>query len=176
MKELFNRLADDFSDKDYAHSYMEGHAVSRIAAQVYALRRQRGWSQEELSEKSGIAQERISKIESADFNSLTMKTLQKLSKAFDVHLHIAFEAFTTGILDIGNLQTWQLEITSRTDDLESSAVTRDYLFAFGKTSERLPLKMEKGESKQHASSCDRSPRIQQYELKSTASTIGINYG
>lgn len=120
MKEFFNSLKQDFADKDYAHSYMESHVVSRLAAQIHALRNQRGWSQEQLAALSGIAQERISKIESADFDSLTMKTLQKFSRAFDVNLHIAFEPFSLGILDVANLNREQLEVKSREEDLVSS--------------------------------------------------------
>jgi transcriptional regulator with XRE-family HTH domain len=120
MQESFRELAAEFSNREYAHGYMESHAVSRIAAQVHALRRQRGWSQEELSKRSGIAQERISKIESADFSSLTMSTLQKLSRAFDVHLHISFVPFSAGIIDIGNLHTEQLQVPSRMIDLETA--------------------------------------------------------
>lgn len=120
MKEFFNRLKSDFADKEYAHSYMESHAVSRLAAQILALRNQRGWSQEQLAAHSGIAQERISKIESADFDSLTMKTLQKFSKAFDINLHIEFEAFSRGILDVANLNRERLEVKSREEDLATS--------------------------------------------------------
>lgn len=130
MKEFFNRLKSDFADKEYAHSYMESHAVSRLAAQIHALRNQRGWSQEQLAAHSGIAQERISKIESADFDSLTMKTLQKFSKAFDVNLRIEFEPFSRGILDVANLNREQLEVTSREADLTSS-FTNQTIFVQG---------------------------------------------
>ena len=120
MKKFFNRLKSDFADKEYAHIYMESHAVSRLAAQIHALRIQRKWSQEQLAAYSGIAQERISKIESADFDSLTMKTLQKFSRAFDVNLHVAFEPFSRGILDVANLNSEQLEVKSREEDLLTS--------------------------------------------------------
>lgn len=120
MKEFFNRLKKEFSDREYAHSYMESHSVSRLAAQIHALRKQRKWSQEKLADQTGIAQETISKIESANFNSLTMKTLQKLSRAFDVNLHISFEPFSRGILDIANLNREQLEVKSRDSDLSTS--------------------------------------------------------
>jgi transcriptional regulator with XRE-family HTH domain len=175
MKELFKRLSEDFADKEYAHSYMEGHAISRIAAQVYALRRQRGWSQEELSAMSGIAQERISKIESADFNSLTMKTLQKLSKAFDVYLHISFAPFTKGIIDIGNLHPWQLEVASRVDDLESSAVTYGTLLTLTKGALRLGFTNEVGTKKPHVFSCERASRTEHIQVVKTASTMGDCY-
>lgn len=117
MKKFFGELKKDFNDKEYAHSYMESHAVSRLAAQIYTLRKQRGLSQEELATQGNIAQETISKIESGSFNSLTIKTLQKFSRAFDVNLHIAYEPFSHGILDIANLGKEQLEVSSREDDL-----------------------------------------------------------
>lgn len=117
MKEFLKRLEQEFTNPDYAHAYMESHAVTRLAAQIYALRKQRGWSQAQLADKSGVAQERISKIESADFTSLTMKTLQKFSRAFDVNLSVAFNAFSTGMLDVANLSPNCLEVASRAEDL-----------------------------------------------------------
>lgn len=117
MNDLLESLINDFNDHDYAHAYMESHAVSRIAAQLYALRKQRGWSQEFLSTQSGIAQETISKIESADFSSITMKTLHKFSRAFDVDLRIAFESFSKGIMDVINLKSENLKVPPRTDDI-----------------------------------------------------------
>jgi transcriptional regulator with XRE-family HTH domain len=119
MKILTEKLANEFTDAEYAHAYMESHAVSRLAAQVFALRKQRGWSQEELAQRAGIAQERISKIESGNFDSLTMKTLRNFSHAFDVNLHISFEPFSEGILDVVNIKPSQLQVKSREEDLAS---------------------------------------------------------
>ncbi|MDD2776768.1 MAG: helix-turn-helix transcriptional regulator [Gallionella sp.] len=127
MKEFFNQLRNDFSDKEYAHDYMESHAVSRLAAQIYTLRKQRGWSQEDLAERTGIAQERISKIESANFDSLTMKSLKRFSRAFDVNLHISFESFSEGIIDVANLNREQLEVKPRVEDI-SSCFTENTIF------------------------------------------------
>lgn len=139
MEKLFSQLAKDFRDKEYAHGYMESHAISRLAAQVHALRRQRGWSQETLAQLSGIAQERISKIESADFESLTMKTLQKLSRAFDVNLFIAFEPFSKGIVDVANLGREQLEMESRSQDLTVNFVSIGEWKTTGRTTSIAPF-------------------------------------
>ena len=190
MKELFERLANDFADKEYAHSYMEGHAVSRIAAQVYALRRQRGWSQEELSKMSGLAQERISKIESADFSSLTMKTFHKLSRAFDVHLHIAFEPFTKGIADVGKLHREQLEVVSRAENLAtrfsdesswtrsgvSSATTPSQLLLMVLSPHQNVLLAIKPTEFSHALSSERAPRHEPIEISQRADTVGAQNG
>lgn len=124
MKSFVERLVKDFEDREYAHSYMEAHAVSRIAAQIFALRKDRGWSQKQLAEKAGIAQERVSKIESADFESLTMKTLQKFSAAFDVNLFIHFETFSAGIMDVANLGADALRTPARDADLREFKTRR----------------------------------------------------
>lgn len=126
MNELTDRLAKEFGDGEYAHAYMESHLVSRLAAQIHALRRQRGWSQEQLAEKSGIAQERISKIESADFESLTLKTLQKFSRAFDVNLQVEFVAFSSGIRDVVSLSKEALKVEPRAVDLANLQSQRTY--------------------------------------------------
>lgn len=117
-KAIANRLAEEFADREYAHAYMEEHAVSRIAAQVYALRMQRGWTQTELARRSRIAQERISMIESADFESLTMKTLYKLASAFDVVANVDFHSFGDAILDVVNLSEDQLQVADREKSLD----------------------------------------------------------
>lgn len=118
MKELINRLTTEFEDQEYAHGYMEDNLVTRLAAQIYALRKQRGWTQSELAKKSGVAQERISKIESADFDSLTMATLHKFSRAFDVNLLVKFTEFSKGLLDIANVNEKSLKVISRQEDLD----------------------------------------------------------
>ena len=59
MRNPIEELREDFANGEFAHAYMEGHRASRIAAQIYALRKDRGWSQSELAQRAGIAQERF---------------------------------------------------------------------------------------------------------------------
>lgn len=117
MKEFVRQLISEFADKEYAHAYMQSHTLSRIAAQIYALRQQRGWSQQELAKKASVSQERVCKLERGDFESLTLKTLWKFSEAFDTDLHIEFSSFSSGILDVANLVPDKLQIPAREADL-----------------------------------------------------------
>lgn len=96
---------------------MQGHLVSRIAAQIFVLRKQRNWTQEQLAAKAGVAQERVSKIESADFTSLTLASLNKFAEAFDVSLRVSFEPFSQGILDVANFRPQNLAVPAREADL-----------------------------------------------------------
>lgn len=138
MSELANKLISEFSDREYAHAYMEAHVVSRIAAQVHSIRKQRGWSQNELAEKAGMAQERVSKIESADFESVTLKTLNKFAEAFDVHLHVAFVPFSKGIVDVANITLKGLEVEPRKVDLALLNDRRNIIIRSGEAWQVVP--------------------------------------
>lgn len=113
MSELAKILASEFADKEYAHAYMEGHSVTRLAAQIHALRKDRNWTQKELAKKAGMSQARVSKYESGDFESVTLSTLQKLSQAFDIHAMIDFVPFSNAVLDVVNLDPEDLVVSSR---------------------------------------------------------------
>ncbi|WP_213761800.1 helix-turn-helix transcriptional regulator [Caballeronia sp. dw_19] len=112
-------LLDALADHEFGHAYLEEQANLRIAAQVRALRLARNWTQEQLAENSGMKQARVSKIESADFESVTLTTLRKLSEAFDVHLKVEFADVASALLDLSNLSKSRLEVSKREDSLNA---------------------------------------------------------
>ncbi len=57
--------------------------VAAIASQLRTLRQRRGWSQEELAERSGIQVETISRCENQRLTP-TLPTLEALAQAFEV--------------------------------------------------------------------------------------------
>lgn len=118
MSQLNISLKKRFKDKDYAHSYMNSHVVSRIGAQIHTIRKQRDLTQSELATQSGISQEKISLYENAEFSSLTLKTLYKLAKAFDVNLEVRFNEFSKGIEDVVAFSKKHLQVELRQDDLD----------------------------------------------------------
>lgn len=117
MNELVKTLASEFEDKEYAHAYLEEFSNMEIAAQIKALREQRGLTQEGLSQLAGMKQERVSALEDVNYGSWTAKTLRKLAEAFDVSIKISFESVSSRILDIDKLSAKELEKPSRTEDL-----------------------------------------------------------
>jgi transcriptional regulator with XRE-family HTH domain len=117
MSTLAERLIEDFADKDFAHGYMEDHGNAVIAAQIRALREQRGLSQKALAELAGMKQASISRLEDVDYDAWTVKTLRKLAEAFDVHLKVAFAPFSESILDVTNLNRDALQVRPREEDL-----------------------------------------------------------
>ena len=57
-----------------------------LAKRVKEYRRQRGWTQQKLAEKTGLSFNTITKIEQGIGDSPTLKTLLKLADAFSVGL------------------------------------------------------------------------------------------
>lgn len=117
MSELVERLTNEFSDKEYAHAYMREHVNMAIAAQIRTLRELRGLTQAQLAELSDMKQERVSALESVDYDAWTVKTLRKLAEAFDTNLSVSFTPFSKGILDVANISREQLSVPTREADL-----------------------------------------------------------
>jgi len=118
MNELRKQLTIDFQDQEYAHAYLEENSNMRIAAQIRALRLRNGWLQEDLANAAKMRQERISKIEGADFDSLTLKTLRRLAQAFDVHLSVKFESVYDAVNDFIELSKERLVCDQRPKSLD----------------------------------------------------------
>jgi len=117
MKELVKTLATEFDDKDYAHAYMETFSNMAIAAQIKALREQRGWTQQQLATQAGMKQARIAVLEDVDYESWTLKNLRKLARAFDLTVKVSFETFSSGIVEATKINAESLKRTSREADL-----------------------------------------------------------
>ena len=64
------------------------------AAQIRAMREARHWSQEELAEKVGMGQARISLLENPNYENLSLNTLKRVANAFDVALVVRFAPFS----------------------------------------------------------------------------------
>jgi putative transcriptional regulator len=64
---------------------METQAVTPVSLRLTELRAQKGWSQAELSRRSGVAQSTISRLEAGKLDSVSLPQLEKLAKAFDIH-------------------------------------------------------------------------------------------
>lgn len=117
MSELASTLFEEFTDREYAHAYLQENSNLRIAAQIRAIRMERGWTQEELAERTGMKQARISKIESADFDSLSLTTLRRMAEAFDVNLSVKFSSVIDAIADIESLSPETLQCATREEEL-----------------------------------------------------------
>ena len=66
----------------------EGMEKDKIAMQIYTLRREKGLTQQQLAEKAGTTQSRISKIENDDFEGYTLSFLKRIAQAMDCQVDV----------------------------------------------------------------------------------------
>ncbi len=125
MKELRDRLREEFQDKDYADTYIDEFLNASIATQIKVLREQRGLTQGQLAQLAEMKQERICVLENVNYDSWSLKTLKRLASAFDVTLKVSFETFGTRIDDIRRFSRGSLQRESRTSDLAKLATPQE---------------------------------------------------
>lgn len=74
--------------------FKENRIRELIASQIRMLREKNNLTQTELGERAGIKQSRISLLEDPDYSGIALRTLFKLSDAFDVGLVVQFAPFS----------------------------------------------------------------------------------
>lgn len=104
----------DLQDKAFRDAYAEGLVDNRLSAQIYYLRVQRGWTQKDLAERSGVSQPTISGLE-ASTEGARLATLRKIASAFDVAVDTRFVSFST-LLRAFRIAPLNVHIPSFSDD------------------------------------------------------------
>jgi len=95
MNNHIRALLSTLADKAYRALFVETQVETLIPFQIRAMRESRGWTQKQLASLAGMAQGRISLLESPKYESaVTVKTLVKLADAFDVALVVRFAPFS----------------------------------------------------------------------------------
>jgi transcriptional regulator with XRE-family HTH domain len=89
-KELYDYL----SNPEIRHLYVESNIRQLLPMQLKSMREARGWSQPEVGEKAGMKQSAIARLEDPRYGSMTLSTLKRLAKAFDVALIVRFAPFS----------------------------------------------------------------------------------
>lgn len=84
---------ESFADRDYRHAYLEGFLGDYLAAQINAIRTDRGWSQAELARRAGVSQPQISAWENS-CEGINVSSLLKIADAFDVAMTMKFVPFS----------------------------------------------------------------------------------
>ena len=89
-----SKLWRKLRNKEYRAAYTEAQLSIEVPFQIRALRKACGWTQAQLAERCGIPQARISHIEQPGRDPLSLRTLYRLSSAFDVGLLVQFVPFS----------------------------------------------------------------------------------
>ncbi len=164
MNELVEQLRLEFKDEECAYTYVDEFLNAAIATQIKVIREQRGLSQEQLAEKTGMKQERISVLEDVNYGSWSVTTLKRIARALGVTLKVSFETFGSIIDDIANFSRNSLERESRKEELcgehqrnvTSSTVLVD-LMEGAKNRNKQPKNQESGQLSKYAPNSSQSP-------------------
>lgn len=116
MSALEMGLSRALQQPEYRHAYANDFLNAFIAAQIKALRDQRGWTQVELAERAGMKQSRISTMENVNYEGWSVRTLARLAEAFDVTLVVKFASFGTRLADIESFAPEALTVPPFSDD------------------------------------------------------------
>ncbi len=84
-------IAEKLKEPSYRSSFFQRTAQDEIAMQIRNLREKRVLRQVALAEKAHMKQSAISRIEQADYEGWTFKTLFRIADALDARLRVVFE-------------------------------------------------------------------------------------
>ncbi len=84
----------EIRDKEYRHGLVAAQIEIDLPLQLRALRKQRGWTQPEMAERTGMKQSRFPLMERPGSARFNLETLRRLAEAFDVALIVRFAPFS----------------------------------------------------------------------------------
>ena len=111
-----SKLWRKLRNKAYRDGYTEAQLSIEVPFQIRALRKARGWTQAQLAERCGIPQARISHIEQPGRDPLSLRTLYRLSSAFDVGLLVQFVPFSELVRREAAFDPKTFQVSSFEDD------------------------------------------------------------
>lgn len=106
------KLREKLGRKAYRAAYVAEHVRRGIAAQIRAMRDQRGWNQGKLSAEMGKPQSVVSRLEDPDYGKVTVQTLLEVASTFDVALQIRFVPFSTFVAQTRDVSPSSMRVSS----------------------------------------------------------------
>ena len=100
---LWTRLRN----RTYRNAFVAAQLKHGVPFQIRAMRKQRGWSQQELANRSEVPQGTISRAENMNYGDLSFNTVLRIANGFDV-------AFVGRFVPFSELMRWY---TSLSDEL-----------------------------------------------------------
>jgi transcriptional regulator with XRE-family HTH domain len=88
------QIALSLEDKAYADAFCEAEIATTLPFQIRAMRKERGWRQEDLARITQQKQKTISDFENPNYARFSLNSLRRLASAFDVALIVRFAPFS----------------------------------------------------------------------------------
>jgi transcriptional regulator with XRE-family HTH domain len=91
---ISKKIADKLQDQEYRTAFVASQINVGIPFQIKALMKARGWTQEQLAERTGMLQPRISAVLKPGKVRPNIETLRRFAEAFDCGLLVRFAPFS----------------------------------------------------------------------------------
>lgn len=127
MTTNFREIWTKLRGKTFRKSFVESEVKRSIPFQMRAMLRQRGWSQEELAERSGLSQGAVSRALSPNYGNLSLSTIVRFAAGFDVAFVGRFVPFSA-LLD--NHDDMLAVSAGEVEDFEQEDNSADVILAF----------------------------------------------
>lgn len=119
MNRTLNRtrqIARSTDDQAYATAFVSAEIDTTLPFQLRAMRKQRGWTQQELADQINANQKTISDFENPNYARFTLTSLKKIAAAFDVALIVRFAPFSELVDWAATLSADQVNVPRRDKD------------------------------------------------------------
>jgi len=90
QKELYDYL----SNYEVRHLYLDSSIRHLLAMQLRSMREAMEWLQSDVGKRAEMKQSAIARLEDPRYSSMTLSTLKRLAKVFDVALIVRFAPFS----------------------------------------------------------------------------------
>lgn len=108
-----------FKRKAFRDAFVSANIDQGLAHQIRAIRESRGWDQKALATKIGLrSQSAIARMEDPSYGKLSIATLKRLGKAFDVALLVKFVPYSRLFLETHDLSTSALAVKAFDDEVD----------------------------------------------------------
>lgn len=98
---------EKLKDVKYRHALAMAQFKRFVPFQIGALRKERGWSQELLAERSGLTQGVVSRAEDPDNGNLAVNTILRIANGFDV-------VFVGKFVPYSEFDQWRTNLSEKT--------------------------------------------------------------
>lgn len=103
MRQITNSIKNlwsKFGDRDYREGFVDGWVDDSLAIQLQTMRLDRGWTQQQMADRTGTKQAGVCRWESSKPPG-SLSTLRKIARAFDVALVVKFVPYSSFLIGDG---------------------------------------------------------------------------
>jgi transcriptional regulator with XRE-family HTH domain len=128
-------ISKKLTNKEYFHKFFKVRSQDEIAEAIRDLREDRGYSQMELAEMTGMKQSAVSRIEKPTYGNWNFKTLWRVAKALDARWKLVLDPMESVIEEYKEKEKWlnsapEQEISFLSED-KSKADIGEISFSLG---------------------------------------------